>query len=52
MELLERNIPEPERDFLETSDPQSLSLLKDLHEVAGFEQRGVRSGIEPRITTA
>ena len=44
---LERNVAQPQRDFLRAGNSQSLALLEDLHEVAGLDQRGVRAGVEP-----
>ena len=37
----------PQGDFLGASDTQALTLLQDLDEMAGFDQRGMRAGIEP-----
>ena len=45
--MLARNIAEPQRDLLETGDPQSLPLLEDLHEVARFDERSMGAGVEP-----
>src|SRR5271165_239403 len=47
VELLARDVTEPQRDFLETGDPQSLPLLEDLHEVARFDERSMGAGVEP-----
>jgi hypothetical protein len=47
VELLARDVAEPQRDFLETSNPQSLPLLENLYEVARFDERSMRSGVEP-----
>src|SRR5262249_16084690 len=52
VELLARDVAEPQRDFLETGDPQSLPLLENLHELARFDERGVRGGVEPSEAAA
>jgi hypothetical protein len=47
VELLPRNISEPQRDFLRAGDAQALSLLQNLDEVARLDQRGMGAGVEP-----
>jgi hypothetical protein len=47
VKLLARDVAEPQRDFLETCNPQALSLLENLYEVARFDERSMRSGVEP-----
>ena len=42
----------PQRNLFGASDPQSLALLQNLNEVACFNQRRMRAGIEPGKTTA
>src|SRR3954454_23965839 len=38
----------PKRDFFQTRDLQSLAVLDRGDVISGFEQAGLRSGIEPR----
>ena len=41
-----------ERDFLGAGDLQALTLLHDVDELRGFEQRFMRAGVEPGIAAA
>src|SRR5579863_7356571 len=52
LEVIERNVAKPKRDLLGTSDTQPLPLLEDLNKVAGFHQRSVGAGVEPRKAAA
>src|ERR1700754_3429108 len=45
--LLGRDEAHPQRDLLEAGDPHALSLLEGSHELAGVQQRLVRSGVQP-----
>src|SRR5947209_2764497 len=47
VELIGIDVTQPQRDLLDAGDAQALALLEDLHEVAGFDQRLVRAGVEP-----
>src|SRR5450755_1160889 len=47
LEGLERDVALAQRNLLWAGDACALPLLQDLHEVAGFDQRRVGSGIEP-----
>src|ERR1700722_5873663 len=51
-EFIERDIAQTERDLFRTSDTHALPLLKYLHKVAGFNQGGVCSSIQPSKPTA
>ena len=51
-ESIERDITETKGNFLGAGDPHALPLFQDLNEMAGFDQRCVRSGVEPRKTAA
>ena len=52
MKLVERDVTQPQRDLLGAGDAHALPLLQDLDEMAGFDQRGVGAGIEPRKAAA
>src|SRR4051812_27220883 len=51
-ELIEVDVALTERDLFETRDLQTLAVDERLHERAGFEERVVRAGVEPRRAAA
>jgi hypothetical protein len=47
VEVIERDVAEPQGDLFRAGDAQTLPLLEDLDKVAGFDQRSVRSSVQP-----
>src|SRR4051812_26902768 len=47
LERRKRDVTLSQGDLFRAGDPQALALLQDLDEMAGFDQRGMRPGIEP-----
>src|SRR6185312_6213105 len=52
VKLVDADIAQPQRDFLDAGDSQPLPLFEDLHEVAGFYQGFVGPGVKPGETAA
>src|SRR5262249_12310522 len=47
LEGLKRDVAFPQRNLLRAGNARALSLLQDLDEMAGFDQRGMSTSVEP-----
>src|SRR5436190_23806198 len=52
VELIDADVAQPQGNFLNAGDSETLSFLENLHEMAGFHQCFVGPGVEPGKATA
>ena len=52
MEVIKRDITKPQRNLLGARNAHPLTLLEDLNEMAGFDKRGMSTGVKPREPAA